>query len=235
MPPIQAFRSGRIGVGWPVVGLILTASLLTAWTLPAVGCGSSAPEPSCGAQATGNCNNWPYGVRYAPEKVQYDPAKKVIRIQGLYRPTDVLAVCTDPDMARIGHVVPFDPETGFGDSGSLQYRDATPLEWTTEEFDHVAMTLPSSVTLSLSATHDATIVLTSQGWASGQRGQSIVCASIEYRCARVEGDRTILDTCDSIHLLCGSCGDVACGDGLCDRTTEDATNCPMDCAENSGD
>ncbi len=183
-----------------------------------------------------NSNNWPYRVTYRPIKISYDEGAHLLRIEGIYKPFPPVSNCAEPTGPQyMIHEVPFDPlaEDPFArarkrDGDGVQYSDASPI--TEEQFHDMASNWGPMDSTTL-AMDDATVRLAAAGGYISQYDPppySIECGIVG---ASVYPDATDIpaEHHEGPLLLCGVCGESRCGDGICDWTTEDATNCYEDC------
>ncbi|MCD6499403.1 MAG: hypothetical protein J7M25_14015 [Deltaproteobacteria bacterium] len=218
-------------------GAVLAAVACLAFVLSA--CSSDPKYYDYNPQS--NSNDWPYKVRYGTTKISYDQDAGVLRIQGVYKPLYPVSNCADPKgPLRVVHEIPvtLDLDKPFGVvhvGDAVQYVDASPI--TEEQFDQEyvkAVHDPFSDLLAIPV-QDATL------WfgtgpnvrQSASPPYSILCGSVG---AAVSTDasppnlsRHVRDVGDGPDLLCGTCGESRCGDGICDPTKEDATSCWDDC------
>ena len=182
-----------------------------------------------------NSNNWPYRVWYQAVKISYDEEARLLRIEGIYRPFPPVSNCAEPTGPQyMVHEVPFDPwatdpfaRARKGNGDGIQYSDASPI--TEEQFDEALISDPRDfVTFPMG---DATMFVGAGGGYIHQYDPppySIQCGPVEVS---VYADATDMPPTHLYGpiLLCGVCGESRCGDGICDWTTEDATNCYEDC------
>ncbi len=180
-----------------------------------------------------NSNNWPYRVQYKRMSISYDEGAHLLRIEGIYKPLPPVSNCAEPKGPQyMVHEVPFDPwaEDPFARARravEIQYSDASPI--TEEQFEEAMATRPTdSITFPVG---DATMFVAVAGGYIDQiepPPYSIKCSQVEAILGvdlRHMPQRSYLGPL----LLCGVCGESRCGDGICDWTTEDATNCYEDC------
>jgi len=190
-----------------------------------------------------NSNNWPYRVEYKTMKISYDEGAGLLRIEGVYKPLPPVSNCAEPKGPQyFVNEVPFDPwaDDPFDPWGKypfprartanregIQYSDASPI---TEEQFHEAMTTSPTDSITFPM-EDATMFVGAGGGYMDQHEPppySIECGGVAAS-VHVDWADMPQESHDGPILLCGVCGESRCGDGICDWTTEDATNCYDDC------